>query len=285
MSGEERRRKPGSPASASALGLAVLLLAAAGLKLTDVFLHTGNGNRPWHLVLGAGEILLGLWLLSGRRREWSLCATAAVFFCFGIVTLRMIEHGATDCGCFGPLSLSPRTTYWIDITALLMALSALKVIRFRVLLPLILLPGVVLYFGTRSLAQPLHPISKIGVGQSWPSEKAIECPADLSKGRWVVLIHGSDCVRCQSMAEDYAREASRWGVQGKRTRLALLDADQSGSPANPSFPQIVRGSLLSAGLYDHTPILLLLDQGKVLRVEEGWGVVDWSDPAHGSWIQ
>jgi hypothetical protein len=87
------------------------------------------------------------------------------------------------------------------------------------------------------------------------------------------------------MAENYASEASRWGVQGKRTRLALLDADQSEIPINPSLPQTVRGKLLSEGLYDHAPILLLVDQGKVLRVEEGWGTVDWSDPAHGSWIQ
>ena len=285
MSEEERRRNPGSPVSARVRALAVLLLGAAGLKLTDVFLHAASRDHRWLLVLVASECLLGLWLLSGRRREWSLWVTSAIFFCFAFVTLQMIARGISDCGCFGSLSLSPRITYWIDILALLVALSALGKIRFRFLLSLILVPGMALYFGALSIAHPQHLISKIVVGQSWPSEKAIECSADLSKGRWVVLIYGSGCVRCQSMAENYASEASRWGVQGKRTRLALLDADQSEIPANPSFPQTVRGKLLSEGLYGHAPILLLIDQGKVLRVEEGWGTVDWSDPAHGSWIQ
>lgn len=285
MSGEERRRNMGSPVSARVLGLAVLLLGAAGLKLTGVLLHPGSRDHLWLLVLVACELLLGLWLLSGRRREWSLWVTTSTFFCFAFVTLQMLARGITDCGCFGPLSLSPRITYWIDIAALLVALSVLGKIRFRFLLPLILVPGMALYVGALSLAQPQHSISKMIVGQSWPSEKAIECSADLSKGRWVVLIYGSDCERCQSMAENYASEASRWGGQGKRTRLALLDADQSEIPLNPSFPQTVRGKLLSGGLYDHAPILLLLDQGKVLRFEEGWGTVDWSDPAHGSWIQ
>ena len=269
--------------------LGLLLLVGAVLKLSQgqVFHPGWLRGSALPLSLGAfGEIVLSVWLISGIRLSWSLRVAAALFFCFAMATLRMIFHGVEDCGCFGALSLSPKATYWIDLAALLIAIAALRLVRFRTLLLGILLPGLICYSGTSAAAYHRHSDPKITPGNPWPSSGVVDCSADLSQGRWIVLIYSSDCARCESLASDYARDASEWAAQGKKARLALLDAEAHGSPDTfPSFPGVVRGDLLQRDLYQHTPILLLLDQGLVQVVEEGWTAVDWSYLPYSSWVR
>jgi thiol-disulfide isomerase/thioredoxin len=264
--------------------LALLLLAAASLKISEALTH--GFKKSWIFLVVCLDLLLGIWLLSGRRKSWALMVSAGTFLCFALATLSMIFQGITDCGCFGAIQLSPKITYWIDVMAFLAAMWAQGLSRFRILLPLVLIPAVTLYLAVMTLAGHPSPKARIEVGNPWPPKGAVDCPADLSQGRWIVLIYDSTCGHCRSLASDYTRDASDWGAPAKRTKLALLDAgipDEQDTTAQLS--QVVRGSLLKGEFYEHAPILLLLDQGKVLGIEEGWGAVDWSDPIHAPWIQ
>lgn len=264
--------------------LAAILLTAALMKLLQggafhYFRHTVDA-LPW------AEMVLSLWLISGIRSVWSLGVASAVFFSFCIVTLWLVVEGRSDCGCFGDVSVSPKVTYWIDLAAFSAAIGALGLARFRIHFAAVLLAGAALYLVALAYAGHHETNPKIEVGTTWPLAGAVDCSADLSKGRWIVLIYSTECGRCLSLAADYARDGSEWAVQGKKTRLALLNADISGGAGDiPSSSSVVRGSLLQVDLYRHTPILLLLDQGRVLAIQEGWGTIDWSHPPYSSWVR
>jgi hypothetical protein len=264
--------------------LAAILLTAALMKLLQggafhYFRHTVDA-LPW------AEMVLSLWLISGIRSVWSLGVASAVFFSFCIVTLWLVVQGRSYCGCFGDVSVSPKVTYWIDLAAFSAAIGALGLARFRIHFAAVLLAGAALYLVALAYAGHHETNPKIEVGTTWPLAGAVDCSADLSKGRWIVLIYSTECGRCLSLAADYARDGSEWTVQGKKTRLALLNADISGGAGDiPSSSSVVRGSLLQVDLYSHTPILLLLDQGRVLTIQEGWGTIDWSHPPYSSWVR
>lgn len=264
--------------------LGLLLLAAAVLKIFPG--HAVHHDRFRDTALPLGEIILASWLISGVKLEGSLRVATALFFCFAMATLWMIARGFSNCGCFGAVSLSPKATYWIDLSAFLAAIAARRHVPFRQLVSEVLLPGLILYSSSLVAAHLLHSDAKIEVGKPWPPYRAVECTADLSKGRWIVLIYSSNCARCESLATVYTRDASEWAAQGKMVRLALLDADaQENSATLPSVSGMVRGDLLQSELYQHSPILLLLDQGLVQAVEEGWAAADWSYPPYSSWVR
>jgi len=262
--------------------LGSIFLASASLKIAQ-----GNVGQIGFLqgtVLSLGEFFLAVWLFSGVRQRWSLRVAAAVFFCFAMTALWMVARGADDCGCFGPIRLSPKITYWIDLIALSVSVTAQRPVSFRRLFLILLTPGIALYIGILAVASQRGDDWKIQIGQQWPPSGVVECSANLLQGRWIILIYGSECARCESLASDYARDASEWAAQGKRTRLALLDADAHGGLESAStFPGVVRGDLLRPDLYKHAPILVLLDQGRVLEVLEDWKAVDWSTPPYSSW--
>lgn len=249
-----------------------VLLAAAILKLSS---SVGPSLHHWKLVaLPCLEISLALWLLSGIRPRLALSAGSVVFCSFAVITLWKIVHGASDCGCFGAWSPSPKVTFWIDVAALIASLTALKPPRRGVLIAWMLVLWAALYAGALFLAKELSSPPSFMVGDRWPAPGAVDVPADLSKGRWVVLIYDSECHRCVSVAENYAGAVSAWGSWEKGTRLALLDVSQSGDsdqqPPPSGHTRIVRGTLLQRDLYEHSPIRILLDEGRILDVRREW---------------
>lgn len=264
--------------------LGTLLLVAAILKISS-----GDGFFlvQWDRVaIPSMEILLALWLLSGVRLAWSLSAATALFVIFTLLTLWKVAHGVADCGCFGNWSPSPKVTYWIDVAMLTAAIAALHPRQRIILLPVILLASGLLYSGALYLRRISTPAATMVVGHSWPPPGMVDSQEDLSKGRWIVLIHGSECARCRDLADEYARDADHWASLGRRTRLALLDVDRADDQVVPAASStVVKGTILHDDIYRHAPILLLLDEGKILAMEEGWQAVDWSDSTHSSWIR
>jgi hypothetical protein len=265
-----------------ARALGVLLITAGILKFTH---SPGSQTHPPITALASWiEISLSIWLLSGIRQPWSLGVSALVFLGFAMNTLWMVMHGASTCGCFGVLSVSPKVTYWIDLAAFTAALASLFRDRLAKVLLVILVGGTVLYLAALAVADRYQTM--LSEGYPWPASGDIECPADLANGRWVVLIYSSDCNRCQSLATDYARDATSWYSKGKRVRLALLDAEGHGDPdVVKSFSGVTQGILLKRDLYHHAPILLLIDQGIVKAMEERWDEVDWSVAPYSKWIE
>lgn len=261
--------------------LALLLLAAAVAKLSSFreWLPSDSGGSlavKWQLALVGYEIALGFWLVSGVGIRWALTMSAVTFLVFAGATLGMVAHGISDCGCFGAFSVPPRVTYWVDVAALTAAVFVMirehRATRFRIVLTLVSIAAA--GFGTALVIAPsgLSP-QAIDAGKLWPTEETVDFPADLSKGRWVVLIYDSDCHRCQSLAATYARDARGWGA----CQLALLDVNYTANfETGFGSDGVLRGRLLRTGLYHSSPIHLLLDQGRVLAHQEGWSTVEWA---------
>jgi hypothetical protein len=264
-------------------GLGVLLTTAGILKFISF-----PESQP-HLAMAAsvswGEISLSFWLLSGIRLRWSLRVAALLFLCFAMDTLWMVIQGKSACGCFGALSVSPKVTYWIDLTAFTSAMAALFREHLGKFLPVILVCGIGLFGGALALAAK-DRASEMTVGYPWPVTGDVDCAADLASGRWVVFIYSSDCNRCQALASNFAREAAGWHSKVKNVRFALLDVDaRNDSEPMKSCPGVTQGILLKRDLYQHSPILLLLDHGIVKAVEERWDEVDWSVAPYSQWIE
>ena len=278
-----------------------LLLLAALLKLQQWIGGSGEtyltASALLQKSLAVGEFLLSLWLLSGIRATVSLLAATGIFGCFAAVSLWKISHGITECGCFGKIIFSPKLSYWIDIAAFISGLGALgthtppswwgSLLRKRgSLLPAILLLAIVSY--GLGLSQGRNPVAEPEnrFGRFWPLPGDIDIPVDLSQGRWIVLLYNSSCGHCSSMADDYAESAQKWCEQGKKTRLALIDADFGSESETPtSHLGVVGGKLMRSDLYRNIPVLILLVNGRVWAVEEQWEEIDWSRPPHSGWIQ
>jgi hypothetical protein len=281
----EFRTKLKKPGQAVARILGLLLLAAAVAKLSSFREWVPSDSRgaipaALKLALVGYEIVLGFWLFSGIGTRWALKTAAVTFLVFAGATLGMVAHGTRECGCFGALSVPPWVTFWIDVAALTAALFAIlgehRGFRARVLLTAFSIAAA--GFGTALVIAPSRPSPQASeAGATWPPSGAVDLAADLSKGRWVVLLYDSSCHRCESLAASYAQEASEWDTRGKACKLALLDANDPDNPETGLASEaVVRGRLLKTSLYPSSPLLLLLDQGRVLAVRDGWATVDWS---------
>ena len=70
------------------------------------------------------EILLGVWLLSGRRPVGAWVASVLTFTTFAVVSAYLGLIGQASCGCFGAIQASPWVAFGVDIAALvLLAIS------------------------------------------------------------------------------------------------------------------------------------------------------------------
>jgi thiol-disulfide isomerase/thioredoxin len=258
---------------ASRLILAALLLTAAGLKAKE-WLASGSpglGGLPFSTLLQdspaapffwptviLGEGMLALALLSGKWPRAVLRMALVCFAVLGAVSLWNIFRGIAHCGCFGALHISPTAVYWIDCGACGLAVLALQAER-----------------GNRF---------KMGLVTSL---LLLAAPADLSQGRWVVLLYSSSCGHCEGLAQRYAELAEEWKAQGRNLRVALIDAEprlRIGFGVPPPRPSVVEGTLDNPELFHGEAVVLLLDQGSVTSVQEGREEIDWSRPPFSSHI-
>lgn len=102
----------------------VLLLAAAGLKW---FRFSDASPPPPYLQpffdarwLQAGvielELIFGVWFLSGLCLRFARIAAVVLYVLFALISLYKGLDGQTNCGCFGPVSVSPWYTLILDGT-------------------------------------------------------------------------------------------------------------------------------------------------------------------------
>ncbi|MBI1899508.1 MAG: DUF1573 domain-containing protein [Planctomycetes bacterium] len=109
--------------------LACLLLVAAALKLHG--LMVGASARDSLLSSPAAqfavaeiEILLALWLISGRSERLLWWAATGFFGIVAGVSLYSALLGRTSCGCFGAVRVSPWATFAADSIALALLVLA-----------------------------------------------------------------------------------------------------------------------------------------------------------------
>ncbi len=110
------------------VGLGVLLLATAGLKLYGLggssVPRVGWFSQPWVQLLAAEwELVLGGWLLSGIRPRLSWLAALATFVCFACVSGYLGWVGVSSCGCFGAIKANPWWAFGIDVAAVFLLVA------------------------------------------------------------------------------------------------------------------------------------------------------------------
>jgi hypothetical protein len=104
------------------LALGVLLLTAAGLKLAgqnvSAVPQVGWYATPTvQIVAAEWEIVLGVWLLSGRYRIGSWLAALSTFLTFASISGYLGWIGVASCGCFGSIQASPWHAFGVDAVA------------------------------------------------------------------------------------------------------------------------------------------------------------------------
>ncbi len=104
--------------------LGCLLLVAAALKIygfgTTPVGPIGIFSSPsFQVGLIEFEILLGIWLLSGKAPIGSWIVAIAGFASFAAVSFYLGWIGQASCGCFGKLSVSPWYAFGIDLASVL----------------------------------------------------------------------------------------------------------------------------------------------------------------------
>jgi hypothetical protein len=65
------------------------------------------------------EIVLGIWLLVGRKPFRAWLAASLTFLLFAGVSLHLGLIGQTSCGCFGSVKASPWHAFAVDVSALI----------------------------------------------------------------------------------------------------------------------------------------------------------------------
>ena len=111
------------------VGLGVLLLATAGLKLYGLGVSSvpqvGWFAQPWVQLLAAEwELVLGAWLLSGLAPRTSWLAALVTFAAFAGVSGYLGSVGVASCGCLGAIKANPWWAFSADVVAVgLLAVS------------------------------------------------------------------------------------------------------------------------------------------------------------------
>src|SRR5205823_117101 len=75
-------------------------------------------------------VVLGVWLLWGRKPVGAWAAAVATFGCFAGTSLYLGWEGQTSCGCFGNFSVHPWYAFGIDLAALAALLLGRPDLRF-----------------------------------------------------------------------------------------------------------------------------------------------------------
>ena len=196
------------------MAASVLLAFAGGAKL-----WSEGGASPLPLmnhavvrsVTAVAELTVALWLASGIAHGLASRVAAAMLFVFCAVACWLATVGATSCGCFGGLQVSPVWMVGADAVlggALLIGsrpprwgnriMGGTAIIAF--------VAAMVLPAGESGAIEWLRP--EDWAGRALPILDDIVADADVRHGAWTIVFYRSSCHECLERAEQY-RERSR----------------------------------------------------------------------------
>ena len=272
----------------STVGL--VLLFAAALKCWDWLTMPYTHTIIFSVVVFT-EAALGTWLLINSHSGTASVAAVIAFACFAIYSLFQLVQGASSCGCFGRLEVSPAWTFIFDSIAT--AMLTLHLYRARhnrerrsssadsllcsfALLSafalLIVSPTVNAYRSVSPLASSnahatllvLEP--QQWLGKSWPFLANTDIADKLSQGEWTVILHRRNCSRCEALIREYTSRP-----QDHPTALVELPSGDNvmlDQQLHTNATPFVTGRLKFTGeLICTTPVVLHLLDGNVIGIE------------------
>lgn len=224
----------------------ILLVGAAVLKAIELVNEPAAVVvRPWEvwvLPIQVGtELAIGVFALSGlywRKLRWPLIL---VFICFAGRSLYLAAIGANSCGCFGVLQIHPWWSFLLDLAVVLGLIvpivsgrrqlniessdarfnssSARSFRRIAVTAVVAILLMLIVFLArytdrhtalaARAAGSPVDLVilePERWIGRKLPVAESIDI--DLSKGKWIVLLHRHDCPVCRDMLPRYENLAS-----------------------------------------------------------------------------
>ena len=239
--------------------LGLIILAAGLLKGHDQLSVALTASQfsigsDFAVLLPLGEILFASWLLVGLWPQTSWWLAIGSFIAFLGVSLDRGLAGASSCGCFGTLQISPWYMVGVDSAALILLWSnqpgapspAKPIWRLAALALLLALSaaGLSISFArTAGLDESgdypentttitLQP--ETWVGKRLPLLKHIDVGTRLERGEWVVMLYHRSCPRCQELLPQYLGMAHQLAGQYDRPQAALIEVPPF---AQDSVPQ------------------------------------------------
>jgi hypothetical protein len=290
-------------------GLGIILLVAAILKTWQVVSRPIPEllplNSKWAaLLLVEWQILLGIWLLSGKKPRSAWWFATLTFSAFSIVSLMAWWTGQKSCGCFGEVAVSPMAVFLFDAAAVAGLIWCRKQLaepqsessKEGQLTDSLLFHGVwgwallgaCITGGVLIAGSEVNVLSASGIdaapgelvllepqdwlGKQLPMLEHIKIDDNLRDGRWQILLFHADCPKCQEVLPHFAaaaREAA--GPSGESARFAVVDVDPHEGANDVGLEQgaCVPGQLNQ--LYDWfvtTPVEITTEDGIVTNVRQ-----------------
>ncbi len=268
--------------------VAVLLLTAAVVKICNMqHILTGGGllrTMPRLVAVVAFEAVVATFLIVGNRFwSWLLALTT-----FSIFVTSAVYAIATDqsCDCFGE-QLTPEMMVIADVVVLLLTgilrpRSPHMAVRslFRQLTIVAVVGGLVAALAgwrydvlVRNERSRLL-LAELLIGRPWPlNEKTDPALAELSSGKWMILIARQDCVHCRNLVARYFANPETHR-KGERTAVFVF-----GGRGDQWRYQFDRVALDSSGAvvpewpngepYVVNPAIFVVDGGIVVDAAEG----------------
>jgi hypothetical protein len=266
-------------------------------------------STRWGLLgIAGGELLLGLWLLSGAAASRARQVALVTFLVFTAVAAWKTIAGDSSCGCMGRVETKPWHMLIVD-TAVVLLLWRVRFdqadIQAGSSRPRAVLTGfasgaaiigVVAVFSvdigrlvavSREKFQRDRPsvvlLPEKWLGQRFPLLDDIDVKKRLETGEWCVVLHRNGCKRCEKAIAELrkvqARERTEAGVA-----LIEIPSDGGQDPEQSAdLPSWFAGRLGSNKQWVvETPILLRLRDGIVFRIGQSPGQVVDLDPRRGT---
>jgi hypothetical protein len=98
----------------TSFALGLLLVVAAALKV-DQAIAEPPANRWQVVLLVSVELLIGYWLVFGLYPRFTWFLSVTWFISLAAISLYQIAVGASQCGCFGRLAVSPLFAFGLDL--------------------------------------------------------------------------------------------------------------------------------------------------------------------------
>ncbi len=281
-SGPKKWYRPSSPV---ARGFGAFLCLAGGLKLYQIYDTSPEGIEGTFAAVGAsielilgGAVLLGLWPAASER------AAGLLYLLLAATALIGTNRGYSECGCLGDVPSPPWLLALVDFAGAGALLWRPLVAERPPGKPFGLLGGACLgafFVGTAigSIVFPLYipqtsnlDAARIAAAKSFTIEKprflgrpfylipSIHIDADLTKGRWKVILTRAGCRRCNRRLR-----SGLCRTEGDERLAIVLLHDQAGWKP-PEGCQAVVGRLDPEKTWDfQAPMTFRLDDGRVLR--------------------
>lgn len=285
-------------------------MGAAALKAVDLTnrpagVGWGLASHTAAALAIEAEIVLGLLVLLGVWKAVVMRLAAAAFFAFACVSLYKLLTGAPTCGCLGSYSVPPSCMLVIDLAAAVALMSSRPpwgAGSFAAVRQVLFAVGLVC--GTAGLVRSMehwqsqyefhegsrwevfpHAIRDFAAlapgdwaGRTLPIGEHVDIWRKLQRGKWVVLLYRANCAECSQLIRAYFDEGNRalGAPDDHQTALIEVGFARRAEPIPEKWGETPRRPLLgrlddSRRWVVHTPTVLLLSDGIVVRAREEFG--------------